>query len=130
MIKTDAINDFAISKVKPGFRQTLQQNVASSTTPNPRTKFGLTILPKQASKKNERESEEPAGEIIDNYRGSLNPKRWRPSYDTSEISDIIKMQRETGEMYSKSSVNQQRNRPSKTLNLSRNPMSSGMDHHF
>ena len=30
------------------------------------------------------------------YRGSLNPKRWRASYDTNEISDLITMQQQSG----------------------------------
>ena len=29
----------------------------------------------------------------EDYRGSLNPKKWRPSYDTGEINDIITMQK-------------------------------------
>mmetsp|Transcript_8593 Transcript_8593/g.11875 ORF Transcript_8593/g.11875 Transcript_8593/m.11875 type:complete len:157 (+) Transcript_8593:684-1154(+) len=31
---------------------------------------------------------------VDNYRGSLNPKRWRPSYDTAELGELLKMSRE------------------------------------
>ena len=48
----------------------------SSTTPNPQSPLGLAA----------------SGHHEDTgHRGALNPKRWRPSYDTTEINEILRM---------------------------------------
>ena len=72
--------------------------VPQSTTPNPRTKADLSLFNQHSSggrfESLGASNKGTTGPFVDNYRGSLNPKRWRPSYDTAEIGELIKMSRE------------------------------------
>lgn len=68
--KKRAVDVFESSRPSQHFTLT------NSATPNPRSPLGIAS----------------SGVYEDTgNRGALNPKRWRPSYDTAEISEIIKM---------------------------------------
>lgn len=97
--------DSTIEKKDNNFHQT-QVDFGKFLSPNPSPNhtakyagLGLTLSPKFSPRvvkvSSPTTSRHQVSGHVDAFRGSLNPQHWRASYDTNEITDIIKMQKES-----------------------------------